>query len=173
MPQCANLPAGVLMHLNVEAAIFLRKKSSKNDHNAISPTFMPQLNSMNRYCVSDILLKSISCYYLLLDTQLNIKATNIDSAFHFPEIEFEIETPFPTYFDKDCQEKFNAAFEKLEYKKETTQVVIVPADSQRNIDIEWNICSVWDGESLAGFELLVVHPPSPTIQKTPQTTEGA
>ena len=115
------------------------------------------INSMDRFSISNILLKSINCYYILLDLELNITVTN----HHY------INVPSPTlehgkhifkYFDKNYQEEFMTAFAALQTKKNNTSIVTTTITSQKeSTDVEWHICVARDDEgTIMGYELLGV-----------------
>lgn len=108
---------------------------------------------MNHFSVSDILLKSINCFYIFLDRQLNIKAAN-GNVFSYQT--FEPETNFLSYFDKKYHEKLTTVFETLQNRKEHAEVAEVPLKSEKDIHIKWNICTVTASNTGAGFEILGV-----------------
>lgn len=111
---------------------------------------------MNRFSISDILLKSIHCFYILLDKELHIKATNVDSKNGFPLPTFEPGTEFLNYLNKKYHEKFTSAFTSLYTETENVLVVSAPIELENEaLHIKWNICSIWDNDNtLTGYELL-------------------
>lgn len=126
---------------------------------------------MNRFSVSDILIKSIKCFYILLDDGFNVKATNDDYPNVSPSQTFETGKNFLNFFTKKYQDKFTSAFASLVEEKEVLCVVRAPIQLEKNsLNIKWNICLTrGDDNAINGFELLGVQSKLPSKESNIET----
>src|SRR4051812_46274953 len=109
---------------------------------------------MNRYCISNILLTSINCIYINLDVELSIKAANNECISAFLKETFEVGKPLMPYINSTFHDVFLKALASLEYEHQNVGMVRAPLRGDKDIDIDWEICGVWQDGILAGYELL-------------------
>jgi PAS domain S-box-containing protein len=112
---------------------------------------------MNRFSVSDKLLKSLHCFFILLDDELKIKTATSDYP-NISSLAFKPGKLFTDYFREKYQEKLALAFASAQKEKDCATMVTAPIELEKDITtIKWSICSIWnEDDTLQGFELLGV-----------------
>jgi PAS domain S-box-containing protein len=109
---------------------------------------------MNRYCISNILLTSINCIYINLDLALNIEGANNEGIGTFVNHRLEVGKPLLPYINSSCHDVFLNAFTHLRHTHQNVCTVRAPLEGDKDIDIDWKICGIWQDGLLAGYELL-------------------
>lgn len=105
---------------------------------------------MNRFSVPDKLLKSLNCFFILLDDELKVKTAN-SKYLDIASSAFEPEKYFIDYVSEKHREKFTAAFASAQKEEECVTIVTAPIELENDtLTIKWSICSLRNHDN--GFE---------------------
>lgn len=111
---------------------------------------------MNSYSITEILLKSINCFYISIDKALCIKASGNYCPNVLPLHNFEPGSEFLQYFNQKYYSKFTAAFDRLIDLEESSYSLKIPVElGEKFFQIKWNIFPVADiCNNVTGFEIV-------------------
>ncbi|MDQ6813951.1 MAG: PAS domain S-box protein [Bacteroidota bacterium] len=121
---------------------------------------------MDRFSVSRLLLKSIGCYYIHLDLDLNIIAASVDRS-NLPATAFETGTCILDYFDNRTHEQIKSVFKSLRQGLESICELEAPmVFGQKELGCKWQICSTRNADKIiTGYQLAGVLSPTSNLKQ--------
>lgn len=112
---------------------------------------------MNYSNSSQILSKADNCFYVTLDSNLNIEGSNNKFNELFYKESNGNDKAFLHFFGFDDQSGWNSIFNQILNNNESVQNISAPVETERGkVYIEWTIAAVLDDEDVKGFEILGV-----------------
>ncbi len=115
---------------------------------------------MNPVSMSPILLKATNCFYITLNSTLQIEAANQRCSNFFGKQKTVKGTAFSDFLNSRNNKEFTSAFDNLKQDNSIYTLAAPYTSGEKVLMIEWNICAIHNKDNiLTGYELLGVLSP--------------
>lgn len=103
---------------------------------------------MKNPCTSQLLQQSNNCFYILLDSDLNISNCNIGFQKFCRNQPFESKIPFLQFFPETIHQQWKSVLQNTRQEKGTVHTATILIETEKaSLHVDWNICMIQNDEA--------------------------